>query len=235
MFDLLGWLLSTFSPVQHKATSGFLDHEQIKLLREDFLVPLLQLYGRWCFNLATTKKKIPSTVEITVRGVTRHTLYFALGASVSGTGKDSLVVAKRKDMMRSARLLSKISYNASKGEYTVVEDTSVAPAALLALLNLDEDTIGSQIPIWNPNMQRSSLGIPGKEDLLRETYQWEKSQDFNGQITFSSWRDLEAFARKWLNEEVIKKVEKGEIKIAQDFGNCAETYPLLMLIQDDYK
>lgn len=187
VFDVLGWVLSSFGPVSSTAKGqGFAEARTIATARETFLLPMLALYGSWCHTLGTRggtfkgKKKYPSVVEIAVRLVPPTHLYFALGASVAGmdiSGKASMS-DERKKMMESANLLTlqaKDTMSQQTGKSFSAEVLKWSPNQILKLLQGEPAVTDPQTKrkcdVWDPKKT-----VQGTEEAKRVAkMEWERA------------------------------------------------------------
>lgn len=169
VFDVLGWVFSALGPVTTGlgvSKSGFLDAGEVKLAKDEFLIPLLTLYAKWCHTIAdvaitTSKKKFnpcPNTVEIAVRAVSRTQIYFSLGASVAGLpdNEKAAVIEQRKTEMETAKLLEVAPAPANPGaDRPAISANALkwSPDQLFRLLTGKETTKsygGQNLAVWNP-------------------------------------------------------------------------------------
>jgi hypothetical protein len=169
--------------VTASANIDYFQASHLDTLKHDFLEPLLDLYAQWCNTIWLNKSDastrtynpqidtLPAMTEIVVRAVSRSTIYFALGASISGFPNDdaALVRKRRKDMMISAKLLNltKEDFQANKlMGFPYPKILAVAPDELLKLIGgpkIEIEANNKKYTIWNKYMTR-----PGLKEALKQ-------------------------------------------------------------------
>lgn len=104
--------------------------------------------------------------------------------------------------------------------------------------NLDDHTrAGAGLTDKNAKAANQALikqdqeAIQKTQNGLKEIERLEVSAK-QPQVPFTGWRDVYYFANRWLYMEALAAVVSFK---GAGFGNCAETYPLLMLCNNAYK
>ena len=237
LFDILGYIMSCLGPLD----ADVRNLSDLKSKKETFLLPLIILYGAWCGTIAKecgVAAQAPSIVEMVVRVTSPDQLYYTLGASVAGfesnTAFRGVAVQARRDMLLN-------------GNFLTQADLQVPPQRVLTLLESENLEVQVGNPpqgryIWNPNLfalwQKMQSAHPDKpyqptdaeKPFAKQWALWvdqlakadpkgpAPTIDFTGDA-----QELADFATKWPNPIVVQNWDSG-----REYGNCAETYPLMM-------